>query len=372
MAGAAASSERLRIALAGGGTGGHLVPALNLLRWGVEQGRVDAVQWFVTGRAVERRVLGDLSERLGVAASVVDQSLEGRRAAPGRVRQLVGLAPAVLRARRELARFRPHALLGTGGFGSTPAVLAARSARVPIALLEVNAVAGSAVRWLGPLADRVCHSLAGSLPGGVESARHRHTGPPEPPARSGAGPTAPPEVARGAPRLLVLGGSQGAGALNRFVRDAAPRLVAAGVEVVHQVGPGRLDEGAGDGLAGYRAHEYLDDVPARLAAATLVLCRGGASTLVEVAAARCPAVVVPYPHHADRHQWRNAAELGAGARTIDEARLVAEPDAVLTELLALVADDRERDRMGAALAGAIRGGGSAAIFDLLEALSASR
>lgn len=369
-----AGGERLRIALAGGGTGGHLVPALNLLAWGVAQERIASLLWFVTGRAVEERVIGDLGARFGLPATLVDQSLEGRRAAPGRLQQLVGLPGAVARARRELARFRPHVVLGTGGFGSTPAVLAARSARLPVVLLEVNAVRGSAVRWLGPIADRVCHSLAGSLPQGGESTRHRHTGPPEP--AEFAHPPQPPSMdGSGAPRrLLVLGGSQGAGALNRFVAASARALVEAGVEVVHQVGPNRLDEGAGAELAGYRAHEYLDDVPAQLLRATLVLCRGGASTLVEVAAARCPAVVVPYPHHADRHQWRNAAELGAGARIVDEARLAREPDAVRGELLALLGagGDRERDRMGAALAGAIRPGGSAAIFDLLEALSASR
>lgn len=361
----------VRIALAGGGTGGHLVPALNLLAWGSERGRVDALLWFVTGRAVERRVLGDLSARLGVPATVSDQGLEGRRRAPGRVRQAFDLPRAVLRARRELASFRADVLLGTGGFGSTPGVLAARSLGVPVVLLEVNARAGSAVRYLAPLAARVCHSLRGSRPT-AGSTRHVWTGPPEPPTGAPIGSNAAP-AANARPRLLVLGGSQGAGALNAFVRDAAPRLVAAGIDVVHQVGPQRLDEGAA-ASAGYRAVEYLDDVPDELARADVVLCRGGAATMVEVAAARCPALVVPYPHHTDRHQEHNARELGDGARVIDEARLTNERAAVESELVGLLGPDgsRERDRMRAALAGAIRPGGSAAIFELFEALRAER
>lgn len=416
-------TRALRIALAGGGTGGHLVPALGLLRQGVATGRVAAVHWFTTGRPVETRVLGDLTERLGVPAATSALQLEGPRGAPGRLRQALDLPRAVLRARRELVAFRPDVLIGTGGFGSTPGVLAARLRGVPVVLLEVNARPGTAVRWLGPLSATVCHSMAGSLPVGAPAGgRHRHTGPPLPPAEvaradgalpdgeledgaledgelpdgeledgeledgartGGALACSPPNSsedrlgAEPRARLLVLGGSQGAGGLNAFVARRAEALVAAGIDVVHQVGPGRLDEGAPGSLAGpgsYSAHEYLDGVPGELARATVVLCRGGAATLVEVAAARAPAVVVPYPHHSDRHQWHNALELGAGARIVEEARLASEPEAICTWLVHLCGRGgaRDRDRMATALAGALRPNGSRAIFEAIDDVLATR
>jgi UDP-N-acetylglucosamine--N-acetylmuramyl-(pentapeptide) pyrophosphoryl-undecaprenol N-acetylglucosamine transferase len=116
--------------------------------------------------------------------------------------------------------------------------------------------------------------------------------------------------------------------------------------------------------------EYIDDVAGELAAATLVLCRGGASTLVEVAAARVPALVVPYPHHADRHQWRNAEELGAGALVVEESSFAdAAGAAALAARIASLAGPagaQARDRMEAALASALPRGGSAAIFEHLD------
>ena len=118
----------------------------------------------------------------------------------------------------------------------------------------------------------------------------------------------------------MLGGSQGAGALNAWIARHAASLIDGGLAVLHQLGPGRSAEAA-SAHAHYQAREFLQDVPAAIAAATLVLCRGGASTLAEVGALRKPAWVVPYPHHADRQQEHNAALLGGGVRLCLEDRL---------------------------------------------------
>src|SRR4030095_10179018 len=122
--------------------------------------------------------------------------------------------------------------------------------------------------------------------------------------------------------LVVLGGSQGARSLNEFVRTHLELLMQQGAQVLHQTGPGRLGEGARE-CAGYHKAEYLSEVPRARCGATAVLCRGGASTLAEVAALARPAWVVPYPHHADRHQELNARELHGGARIVPEDRLDA-------------------------------------------------
>ncbi|MBK7643639.1 MAG: UDP-N-acetylglucosamine--N-acetylmuramyl-(pentapeptide) pyrophosphoryl-undecaprenol N-acetylglucosamine transferase [Planctomycetes bacterium] len=118
------------------------------------------------------------------------------------------------------------------------------------------------------------------------------------------------------PLLVVLGGSQGAAGLNRFVQRHAAQIAGGGVQLLHQTGPGRAAEGAPE-LPGCRTVEYIDPMHTALCAATLALSRGGASTLAEIAALRLPALVVPYPHHADRHQERNARVLGEGLRLVD-------------------------------------------------------
>jgi UDP-N-acetylglucosamine--N-acetylmuramyl-(pentapeptide) pyrophosphoryl-undecaprenol N-acetylglucosamine transferase len=354
-----------RLALAGGGTGGHVVPGLHVLEHLVGAGPPPAdVLWFGAGRPIEDRVLAGLDVLLaGVPHERVALSLEPPGGgAPSRVRLALRTLPSALRARRALRAHRSAVLVGLGGYTTLPAVLAARSLGLPVVLLEINAVAGRATRSLAPLATRVLHAWPSTVPP-APGTRHVLAGPPLAPAfRSGAPTEEEGRAARAAlglapdrPLLLILGGSQGAAPLNRFGREHAARLVGAGLQVLHQTGPGRASEGVGPDAspgAGLRVVEYLDDVPAALAAATLVLSRGGASTLAEVAARGRPACVVPYPHHADRHQERNARLLGAGVRCVEEAAL---DGALAEELLRLAgpAGARERAEMTAALARAV-------------------
>ena len=170
-----------------------------------------------------------------------------------------------------------------------------------------------------------------------------------------------------APLVLVLGGSQGALSLNRFVQAHGGAFADAGVSLLHQCGPGRTTEGAG-AVGSVRSVEYLDDVAAALAAATLVLSRGGASTLAEIAARRRPAWIVPYPHHPDRHQERNARLLGEGVRLVGEDRLDGKLAAELVQL-AGEAGHEARARMAAALAGVVPLDAAARLASALEELS---
>jgi len=172
------------------------------------------------------------------------------------------------------------------------------------------------------------------------------------------------------PLLLVLGGSQGASALNRFARSEAPALVRDGVQVLHQTGPGKLEEGR-EAFEGYRAVEYLGPVHRALCAATVVLTRGGASTLAEIAAVGRPAIVVPYPHHQDRHQEKNARELGSGVRLLAEPELRARGRAEVLALAAPIARS-ERERMADALLAALPREGASRILDVLVSISSRR
>jgi len=362
----------MRLALAGGGTGGHVVPGLHLLEHlSARAAPPEDVLWFSAGRAVEQRVLARLDERLGgLACERVVLGLEPPRGgAPSWMRLAARTGPETLRARAALARHRSDVLLALGGYTGLPAVLAARSLGVPVVILEINSVAGKATRTLAGLSERVVHAWPASLP--PADPRHRCFGPPLAPAFARGEPSRDERAearrrlgfAPDGPLLLVLGGSQGAGALNAFLARHAAALVAGGLEVLHQTGPERLHEAAA-ARPGYRAVEYLDDVAGALDAATLVLCRGGASTLAEIAARARPALVVPYPHHPDRHQERNALALGAGVRVVPEERLDA---AVVTALTRLAGPEgaRERETMERALRAAIPRDGVARLADEL-------
>lgn len=318
----------LRIAFAGGGTGGHIVPGRHLLAHA--DGALGDVLWFCTGRPVETRAFAGLESELGATSLArIALALEPEG---GGAPSLASLAwrtwPAYRVARSELLRHRSQVLLGLGGFTCLPAVLAAWSMRIPVGLLEINAAPGRATRTLTPFANRVFHAWRRTLPRGVESERDLWTGPPLAP-NYGSESDAPSEIeaaraalgfAAGKPLLVVLGGSQGAGALNSFITEHLDLLTRQGLQVLHQTGPGRL-EACKSERPGYRRVEFIDDVRTALRAATMVLCRGGASTLAEVAAAKRAAWVVPYPHHKDQHQRKNAEELGLGVQVVDETRL---------------------------------------------------
>ena len=169
-----------------------------------------------------------------------------------------------------------------------------------------------------------------------------------------------------APLLVILGGSQGALGLNTFVATHAKEWTGAGLNILHQCGPGRTSEGAGN-LPGYQAVEFIDDVPGVLAAADIALARAGASTVAEIGAARLPAIFVPHPASPDRHQHKNAGLLGAGARVVDQSELSSD---FASELLKLAGAEGlgERSEMRLALEGAVPSGGAdrvaAGLFEL--------
>jgi UDP-N-acetylglucosamine--N-acetylmuramyl-(pentapeptide) pyrophosphoryl-undecaprenol N-acetylglucosamine transferase len=367
----------VRLALAGGGTGGHVVPGLHLLEHlRARAAPPEDVLWFSAGRAVEGRVLARLDAHPGeFPLERVVLALEpGASGAPSFARLCARTPLETMRARRALARHGSDVLLALGGYTVLPAVLAARALGIPVVLLEINSVPGKATRALAGLAERVVHAWPASVP--PKSRRHECFGPPlappflRAPADAGGGARARAVLGFQAdqPLLLVLGGSQGAAGLNRFLAREARAFVTQGIQVLHQTGPGRREEGAGE-LAGYRAVEYLDEVADALDAATLVLCRGGASTLAEIAARARPALVVPYPHHADRHQEQNALALGAGVRVVPEERL----DAALVGTIARLvgpAGARERAAMSRALEQAMPRDGVVRLADELLLVAA--
>lgn len=365
-----------RLALAGGGTGGHLVPGLHLLRAALARGEApERVLWFTSGRRVERDVLSDLGHILpGVSVEICRLPLEGASGgAPSQAGLLMRTPRAVWMARRALRRHDCQALLGLGGFTALPSVMAARMLRIPVGLYEVNAVAGKATRKLGSFAQCVFHAWPQSVPteGGI---KHQVIGPVVGPEFQGSRDEMARAHAReqlgfdpAGPLLVVLGGSQGAGALNAFVAAHINTLLAGGWQVLHQVGPGKSDQVALPEPRFshlYKASEYLSDMHRVLGGAEFILGRGGASTLAEVAVMGVPTWVVPYPHHADEHQAHNARLLGSGVQIVPETTLDGE---LAGKLARMAIDTRELEAMRDSLSGFSSDGAS----DLWRALRAA-
>jgi len=347
---------------AGGGTGGHVYPMI-------------AVAEAVRELAPAVRVVFVGTER-GIEGRAVPKSgfeLELMRVLPLRGGGPLGFARGIARAlgavgegRSLVRRLEPHAVLSVGGYAAGPVSLAAWMLGVPLAVLEPNSVIGLTNRLVAPLARRAYLAFP-------EAERHFRR---ERVLRAGV-PLRPGFVpaALGAPgdrlRVLVLGGSQGAQALN----DAVPRAVAAlggAVEVVHQAGTageaGVRALYASLGLqARTRVVAFIDDMPAALTAADLVVGRSGAGALSEICAVGRASLLVPYPFAAGDHQRVNAESLVREGAALCIPNEQATPDRLALEIGALVLDRAQLGSMAEAARAAGRPHAAQAIaLDLLE------
>ncbi len=335
-----------RIVFGGGGTGGHLYPALAVANELERRGSVDLL-FIGAERGIERRLVPQAGYTLR------SLRLSGLKGA-SRLRQLRSAwqaAAGVLRCLGWMLRRRPDLVIGVGGFASGPAVLAARILGVRTMLMEQNHYPGATNRWLAPRVDLIC------LPSNAARERVRGravvTGNPVREEFVAIGP--PPDAA--AISLLAFGGSRGASSINRALCDAAAGLaeIDPAPQVVHQTGVDDA-ETVREGWAATRGIEvtvlpYIDDMASRLAAADLAVCRAGATTLAELAAAGRPALLVPYPHAADDHQTRNAETM----RDAGAAQIIADAELDgprLVRAIGELAADRPRLR---AMAEAARG-----------------
>jgi UDP-N-acetylglucosamine--N-acetylmuramyl-(pentapeptide) pyrophosphoryl-undecaprenol N-acetylglucosamine transferase len=351
--------------LAGGGSGGHVFPAL-------------AVGEELAGRGWRVTYAGDpsgMERRLVEARGLPFAPLAARpvvgRSPLARLAALATLAGSARLARRLIVAERVDVVVGTGGYASVPAVLGARLAGRPALLVEPNAEPGAANRWLARLAAREA-AVADPAAARRLACAVTVTGVPVRPAFFAVPPLEPTAP----PRLLVLGGSQGSRRLNELVpaAAAAARAELPGLAVRHQCGERwsesatALWRAAGFGPESVEVVPFVTDVPAALAAATLVVSRAGAITLAEIAAAGRPAVLVPL-ELAGGHQVGNARHAeGAGA-----ARRLAERDAtperLATLLVELLADGAVLADMGARARRLARADAAAAIADRAAALA---
>ncbi|MGD9388036.1 MAG: undecaprenyldiphospho-muramoylpentapeptide beta-N-acetylglucosaminyltransferase [Gammaproteobacteria bacterium] len=326
-----------RVLVMAGGTGGHVFPALAVAE--ALRARGAEVTWMGTRLGLEARVVpaAGIPVEWVTIGGLRGKSLATRLAAPFRI----GLA--VLQALRVISRLRPAVVLGMGGYAAGPGGVAAWLLHRPLVIHEQNAVAGTTNRMLARLARRVLAAFPGAFPAGVN-------------AEVVGNPVRPAIAALPAPdrryagrdgrlRLLVLGGSQGALALNEAVPAALAHLPEPlRPEVRHQAGRNTLEQAR----AAYAHHgveaevtEFIEDMAAAYGWADLAICRAGALTVSELAAAGLPAILVPFPAAVDDHQTLNGGYLVAagGAVLMPEKQLDHER---LGRVLAGLLADRDR------------------------------
>ncbi len=330
------------VVLAGGGTGGHVFPMVAVADALRSEADVRVV-YVGTARGIEARVVpsrGDELELLDVLP------IKGRGAF-GALRGAMRAAGTLPRAHALVRRLAPRAVLAVGGYAAGPLGLAACLARVPLAVLEPNSVLGLSNRWLVPFARRAYVAFP-AIEAKLGPRIARRTGVP----LRGTFSATPYAPEAGKLRVLVLGGSQGAQALN----DVVPRALAlvkerlGFVSVLHQAGRDQ-DAGVRDTYGAVGLAEcavivpFLDDVAGEIARADLVIERAGASSLAELCAVGRASILVPFPFAADDHQRKNAEAIAASRASACIDQSDATPERVATEVLTLARDPERRRSM---------------------------
>lgn len=285
-----------------GGTGGHIMPGLAVAH------EMQARGWKVLWLGHPERMEGRLVPPQGF--ELLPLRFAGLRGkGPAAMLKLpFTLTRACLQAGGLLARHRPDVVLGMGGYVAFPGGLMAAARRIPVVIHEQNAVAGTANRWLARLAGKVLVGFPGALPGAIM------VGNPVRRSFTAGRPAAERYAGRQGPlRVLVVGGSLGAAALNRVVPEAMALLPeGARPLITHQSGEQHLAAlRAAYDKAGVSAdcHAFIDDMAAAMSDADVVICRAGAMAVAEVAAIGVAALFIPLPHAIDDHQTANARYL---------------------------------------------------------------
>ncbi len=354
------------MALAGGGTGGHLFPGLALARYAATEGMASSVLFFGSERGIESKLVPEHGFEI---FSQPLTPLRGR--GPGdALLSAVRVVGAAAVARRELKQRNIDVMVGLGGYASAAGTIAAVTASVPLVLLEQNRRPGLANRLLASASAAVCTSFE-------ESERHfplgrcRLTGNPVREEFEALAGIIPGDT------LLVFGGSAGAASVNSAM-VAALRRLGGRMElppVLHQTGEAELAKvREGYQNAGIEAEvvPFINDMAAAYRRSRLAVCRSGATTVAELCVTRTPAVLVPYPHATGDHQSENAAGLADGGAAVvvrDDERLAPELERTLARLLG---DPDGLDSMAHAAGQLARPGAVARVMEVVHGVLGSK
>jgi UDP-N-acetylglucosamine--N-acetylmuramyl-(pentapeptide) pyrophosphoryl-undecaprenol N-acetylglucosamine transferase len=361
----------LRVLMAAGGTGGHLFPALavcdELRARAVRRGPWDSgctIQFLGTTRDLDSRVV----ERAGFPFSPITGA--GLKGVKGwrKVENLALLPQSAWQACAVLRRFRPNIVVGMGGYIAGPAVLTAALSGIPTLLIEPNTVPGLTnriLRWFVRLAAVGFEETASFY-----GAKARVTGHPVRKAFF----SVPPKMHAPPFTVLVFGGSQGSSAINQCIMGALPyfRPAVLPVRLIHQTGQRDYEvvrqAYAAHGVEG-DIYPFIDNMPEAFARADLIVCRSGATTVAELAAAGRAALLIPLPGSADEHQLQNARALErvGGARVIEQSEL--SPGRLAQEVAELLNSGEQLAEMERRVRSLARPDAAERIADLIEQLA---
>ena len=327
----------MRIIIAGGGTGGHVIPALAIAQQLKKQFGAE-VCFIGTARGIETRLV----PQAGFALELIQVGALKNVSLVTRAKTMFDLPRAIAASARMLSDFDPEVVIGVGGYASGPAMVAAIRRGLPTLAFEPNVVPGFAnrmiARWVSAAAvhfEETCRYFPHCRVTGVPVREAFFNIPAMSSANTG-----------GAPTLLVFGGSQGARAINQAMIEslAGLRAKVPDIHIIHQTGERDYDHVLAayqqSGISG-EVHKFIEDMPGTFGRADLLVCRSGASTVAEIAAAGKPAIFVPFPAAADDHQNVNARALErvGAAVVVEESNLGA---AYLVETIAALIGDPNR------------------------------
>jgi UDP-N-acetylglucosamine--N-acetylmuramyl-(pentapeptide) pyrophosphoryl-undecaprenol N-acetylglucosamine transferase len=367
-------SERrtLRVLIAAGGTGGHIFPALAVAqelrsRWahgnGAERGGC-SIEFVGTGRGLESRVIPAAGFPVYTVTAAGLKGMGTRRT----LRNLLLLPASFLQTGKLLARLRPDVVVGLGGYVAGPVVLEAALARVPTLLIEPNASPGFTNRVLAPWIRLAALGFKEAAP--FYGSKARVTGLPVREVFSRVAPKThhPPFV------IFILGGSQGSLAINSAVTGALPlfKKHEGRFRIIHQTGErdfGRARQAYSDAGVEAEIYAFVDDLAGVVERSDLVVCRSGASTAAELAAAGRASLLIPFPAATDNHQLANARVLeNAGAARVIEQRHLS-PASLFQEICRLSETPGLLEQMGNAARSLAHPDAAARIAGLIEELA---
>lgn len=334
-------STKRKLIIAGGGTGGHLFPAVAVAEEFLSRSLEHEVLFINAGRPLDLRILGE--KRLNFVALPVS-GVKGLGFFK-KIKSLFLLPRALYQSIAILKDFNPQALFSVGGYSAAPAAFAAKLMGIPVILHEQNSVPGLTTRILARFAKEAHVSFAGTkLP--IREDRYFVSG--NPVRKELFSCHKQTRKQDGTLKLLILGGSQGAHAINEAVCQTLPLLKKLKIHFVHQTGTADLESVE----AAYKKNgipaevfSFIHDMKTAYAHADLVLCRAGATTIAELAAAGLGAILVPFPAAADNHQFYNAKALvDVGAGILVEEKDLG-PEFLASLLAGLVRNPEKTDKM---------------------------
>lgn len=297
----------MRVAIAGGGTGGHLFPGIAIAEEFLKRDKKTKIIFIGTQKGIESKLL----DKLGYELREIDVEGVKGRGIKALVKGVYQIPKSLWQSRRILKQFKPHIVFGVGGYASGPAVLAAHFMNIRTAIAEQNAIPGVTNKILGHFTDKIF----------VTYAQTRNCFPQAKVVLSGNPVRASFVAGRGKTngkrdhcQLLIFGGSQGAEAINQCIMDMLPQLQSMKdkIQILHQTGSQQAE-------AMKKAYEqfgiqakvmaFIVDMAGAYTDADLIICRAGATSLAEITAAGKAAILIPYPWAANNHQLKNAQAL---------------------------------------------------------------